>query len=50
MGGMRAAVAAAIISAENDGSGKAGTLKKLVDAHFQIDGTPYATFVDSYFA
>ncbi len=50
MGGTRAAVAAAIISAEIDKSGAAGAHKKVSDAGFDIDGTPYAEFIDTYFA
>lgn len=50
MGGTRAAVAAAIISAQNDGSSAAGALKKVADAGFEIDGTPYAAFITRYFA
>ena len=49
MGGTRAAVAAAIVSAEKDGSGEAGALRKIANAGFAIDGTPYDTFVKSYF-
>ncbi len=50
MGGMRAAVAAAIVSAEKDGSGLEGTRRKLGDAGFAVEGTPYADFIDRYFA
>ncbi len=50
MGATRAAVAAGIISAEKDGSGAAGALKKIAAAGFEIVGTPYADFVTSYFA
>ncbi len=46
---MRAATAASIVSAEKDGSGEAGTFKKLSDAGFVTEGTPYETFVKSYF-
>ena len=46
---MRAATAASIVSAEKDGSGEAGTFKKLTDAGFIAEGTPYETFVKSYF-
>ena len=49
MGGMRAAVAAAIVSAQKDGSGLAGARAKLASAGFEIDGTPYADFVTRYF-
>jgi hypothetical protein len=49
MGGTRAAVAAALVAAEKDGSGKAGAYKKLADAGFDVAGTPYAAFVESYF-
>lgn len=50
MGGTRAAVAAAIVKAEKDGSGAAGALKKLSDAKFDVEGTPFLTFINSYFA
>ncbi len=50
MGGTRAAVAAAIVSAEKDGSGKTGALRKVRDAGFAIDGTPYGTFIEHYFS
>jgi hypothetical protein len=50
MGGTRAAVAAAIVSAERDGSGASGALKKVAAAGFDIDGTPYAAFVREYYA
>ena len=49
MGGTRAAVAAAIVSAERDGSGKDGAFRKVRDAGFEIDGTPYAAFIETYF-
>lgn len=49
MGGTRAAVAAAIVSAEKDGSGAAGARKKLSDAKFDIEGTPFLSFVNEYF-
>jgi hypothetical protein len=49
MGGTRAAVAAAIVSAEKDGSGESGAFTKIADAGFAIDGTPYAAFVTRYF-
>ena len=50
MGGLRAAVAAAIVSAEKDGSGATGAEKKLAAAGFSIADTPYQAFVASYFA
>ncbi|GAC1453863.1 MAG: hypothetical protein PVSMB8_12670 [Vulcanimicrobiaceae bacterium] len=50
MGAMRAAVAAGIVSAEEDGSGAAGARAKIEAAGFTLAGTPYAAFVDSYFA
>jgi uncharacterized protein (TIGR01244 family) len=50
MGATRAAVAAAIVSAEKDGSGAAGARDKVADAGFDIDGTPYAAFIDSVFS
>ncbi len=50
MGGMRAAVAAAIVSAEKDHSGAAGALKKLSDAKFDVAETPFAKFITDYFA
>ena len=46
----RAATAAAIVSAEKDGSGEAGTREKLTTAGFQLDGTPYSAFIGKYFA
>ncbi len=49
MGATRAAVAASLVSAENDGSGAAGALSKLAGAGFAIEGTPYAEFVRTYF-
>ncbi len=49
MGGTRAAVAAGIISAEKDGTGAAGAMRKIADAGFEIVGTPYARFIASYF-
>jgi uncharacterized protein (TIGR01244 family) len=49
MGATRAAVAAAITSAEKDGSGAPGALAKVAAAGFDIAGTPYAAFVTSYF-
>jgi hypothetical protein len=50
MGGTRAAVAAAIVSAEKDGSGESGALRKVRDAGFAIDGTPYEAFIMKYFS
>ena len=50
MGGSRAAVAAAIVSAEKDDSGAAGALRKLRDANFDIEGTPFSSFIKNYFA
>jgi uncharacterized protein (TIGR01244 family) len=50
MGGTRAAVAAAIVAAEKDGSGPAGALHKVADAGFEIEGTPYAAFITRYFS
>ncbi|GAC1546750.1 MAG: hypothetical protein NVS3B16_17880 [Vulcanimicrobiaceae bacterium] len=49
MGGTRAAVAAAIVSAEKDGSGADGALHKLRDAKYDVEGTPFLTFIKSYF-
>lgn len=46
---MRAATTASIIAAEKDGSGADGAFKKLKDAGFQPDGTPYADFIKTYF-
>ena len=46
---MRAATAASIVSAEKDGSGEAGAFKKLSDAGFVADGTPYEAVVKNYF-
>jgi hypothetical protein len=50
MGGTRAAVAAAIVSAEKDGSGSAGAFAKLAQAGFDIGGTPYEAFIERYFS
>ncbi len=50
MGGTRAAVAAAIVSAEKDGSGATGALNKLRDAKYDVEGTPFLSFINSYFA
>ncbi len=50
MAGTRAAVAAAIVSAERDGSGAAGALEKLRDAKFDVEGTSFFAFVNAYFA
>jgi len=49
MGGTRAVVAAAIVSAETDGSGAAGALSKAAAAGYEITGTPYAAFISEYF-
>ena len=49
MAGTRAAVAAAIVSAEKDGSGAAGAMAKLAAVNVKIDGTPFAAFVKTYF-
>ena len=50
MAATRAATAAAIVSAEKHGSGAAGARKLVADAGFEIAETPYATFIDTYFA
>jgi hypothetical protein len=50
MGGTRAAVAAAIVSAEKNGANAGSALRKLADADYAVEGTPYAAFVRSYFA
>ena len=50
MGGTRAALAAAIVCAEKDGSGAAGALRKASAAGFAIDRTPYAAFIATFFA
>lgn len=50
MGGTRAAMAAAIVAAEKDGSGADGALRKLREADYDVTGTPYAAFVTRYFA
>jgi uncharacterized protein (TIGR01244 family) len=50
MGGTRAAVAAAIVSAEKEGANADGALRKLAAADYAVDGTPYAAFVHSYFS
>ncbi|MGD0473187.1 MAG: sulfur transferase domain-containing protein [Candidatus Velthaea sp.] len=49
MGGTRAALAAAIVSAEKDGSGPSGAIAKAEAAGFEIRGTPYGAFIDEYF-
>jgi uncharacterized protein (TIGR01244 family) len=49
MGGTRAALAAAIVAAEKDGSGAAGALAKAEAADFEITGTPYGAFIEEYF-
>ena len=49
MAGTRAAVAAAIVSAEKDGSGAAGAMQKLAAVNVAIEGTPFAAFVAKYF-
>lgn len=49
MGGTRAALAAAIVAAQNDGSGAAGALAKAEAADFAITGTPYGAFIEEYF-
>ncbi len=49
MAGLRAAVAAAIVAADEDGSGLAGARTKLATAGFDIAGTPYENFVTRYF-
>ena len=43
-------VAASIVLSEKDGSGADGALKKTGDAGFEIAGTPYAEFIQRYFA
>ncbi|MGH7707298.1 MAG: hypothetical protein ACREM8_14895 [Vulcanimicrobiaceae bacterium] len=50
MGGTRAAVAVAIISAEKNGAGATGALRKVAEAGFEIEGTPYADFIRTYFS
>ena len=50
MGGTRAAMAAAIVAAQKDGSGAEGALKKLREADYDVTGTPYAAFVTNFFA
>jgi uncharacterized protein (TIGR01244 family) len=49
MGGTRAAMAAAIVAAEKDGSGATGALAKAAAADYEIAGTPYGAFVEDYF-
>jgi uncharacterized protein (TIGR01244 family) len=49
MGGTRAALAAAIVVAEKDGSGAKGALAKAAAADFEIAETPYGAFVEEYF-
>jgi uncharacterized protein (TIGR01244 family) len=49
MGGTRAAMAAAIVAAQKDGSGADGALRKLEQADYDVTGTPYAAFVTKYF-
>ncbi|HEV2740990.1 MAG TPA: hypothetical protein VGU66_20700 [Candidatus Elarobacter sp.] len=34
---------------EKDGTGAEGALRKAADAGFEITGTPYADFIESYF-
>jgi len=41
---------ASIIEAEREGTGARGALKKLVDADFDVAGTPYEAFIVCYFA
>jgi hypothetical protein len=38
------------VLSEKDGTGAAGALRKAADAGFEIAGTPYADFVERYFA
>ena len=49
-GGTRAAVAVAVVESERAGEGAAGAFRRLIEADFDVYGTPYAQFIDSYFA
>jgi len=49
-GGTRAAVMVGIIAAERAGDGEAGALRRITEAGFDVEGTPYAAFVSDYFA
>ncbi|HTV73948.1 MAG TPA: sulfur transferase domain-containing protein [Candidatus Acidoferrales bacterium] len=48
-GGTRAAVVAAIISAEKTSASADEALRKIDEAGFDVEGTPYALFVRRYF-
>jgi len=37
------------VTSEKDGSGFAGAMKKVTDAGFAVEGTPYGAFMESYF-
>jgi hypothetical protein len=38
------------VLSEKDGTGAKGALQKAADADFDITGTPYADFIERYFA
>jgi uncharacterized protein (TIGR01244 family) len=48
-GGTRAAVVAAIISAEKAGQSAKEALHKITEADFDVEGTPYELFIHRYF-
>jgi len=37
------------VLSEKDGTGAKGALQKAADAGFEINGTPYADFIERYF-
>jgi hypothetical protein len=47
---MRAAVVAAVVEAERNGTGARGAAQLLAEAGFGIAGTPYAAFLEGYFS
>ena len=50
MGGTRSAVVAAIIASEDAGEGDTGTRRRLSEAGFDLEGTPYPAFLRGYFS
>jgi uncharacterized protein (TIGR01244 family) len=48
-GGTRAAVVVAAVQAEDTGEGLEGALRRIREAGFDVDGTPYGTFLQRYF-
>jgi hypothetical protein len=38
------------VLSEKDGTGAEGALRKAADAGFELGGTPYADFIERYFA